>query len=250
MGNVRCMAAACMAVIRVCLAVALKARIADGGDDRRGNCLVEARQTYFPTARKAVLAVSAWSSSCVWVACSIAALLHPAGTVMDINIGAALWLAVRAQGRLLPSTPCTTDAAAGAHGADVQPPRSPAPDTARSTGGEQRTCSHSTAHARGGALSGDAVEGSSAPRQAGAAECAGSDGGGSVLSSVGRGDAVVVSQARAVLLGHGADEVFGGYGRHRTRFREGGWAGLQVRLPGCMHDRTHACHTRIRARSA
>lgn len=35
-----------------------------------------------------------------------------------------------------------------------------------------------------------------------------------------------VSGARVVLLGHGADEVFGGYGRYRTRFREEGWGGL------------------------
>ena len=34
------------------------------------------------------------------------------------------------------------------------------------------------------------------------------------------------SVARAVFLGHGADELFGGYGRHRTRFRNHGWQGL------------------------
>jgi asparagine synthetase B (glutamine-hydrolysing) len=28
------------------------------------------------------------------------------------------------------------------------------------------------------------------------------------------------STARVVLLGHGADELCAGYGRHRTRFRE------------------------------
>eukprot|EP01026_Neomeris_dumetosa_P042507 TRINITY_DN35465_c0_g1_i4.p1 TRINITY_DN35465_c0_g1~~TRINITY_DN35465_c0_g1_i4.p1 ORF type:complete len:179 (+),score=32.88 TRINITY_DN35465_c0_g1_i4:361-897(+) len=39
-----------------------------------------------------------------------------------------------------------------------------------------------------------------------------------------------VSQARVVLLGHGADEQCGGYGRHRTKFREGGWEGLQLEL--------------------
>lgn len=35
-----------------------------------------------------------------------------------------------------------------------------------------------------------------------------------------------VSGARVVLLGHGADELFGGYGRYKTRYRVGGWGGL------------------------
>lgn len=38
------------------------------------------------------------------------------------------------------------------------------------------------------------------------------------------------SSARVVLLGHGADELFGGYSRHRTRFRKGGWSGLAEEL--------------------
>lgn len=38
------------------------------------------------------------------------------------------------------------------------------------------------------------------------------------------------SAARCVLLGHGADELFGGYGRHRTRFRNAGWEGLAEEL--------------------
>jgi asparagine synthetase B (glutamine-hydrolysing) len=33
-----------------------------------------------------------------------------------------------------------------------------------------------------------------------------------------------------VLLGHGADEQCAGYGRHRTRFRAGGWDGLAEEL--------------------
>ena len=38
------------------------------------------------------------------------------------------------------------------------------------------------------------------------------------------------SAARCVLLGHGADELFGGYGRHRTRFRNASWQGLSDEL--------------------
>ncbi|KAJ9510727.1 hypothetical protein QJQ45_027646 [Haematococcus lacustris] len=38
------------------------------------------------------------------------------------------------------------------------------------------------------------------------------------------------SPARVVLLGHGADEQCGGYGRHRTRFATAGWPGLAEEL--------------------
>ncbi|KAK9788308.1 hypothetical protein WJX73_010668 [Symbiochloris irregularis] len=81
-------------------------------------------------------------------------LLHPADTVMDINIGAALWLAARAEGRL-----CFA---------------------------QERTRRHR------GERSGGAWR----------------------------------SSAKVVLLGQGADEQCAGYGRHRTKFREGGWEGL------------------------
>jgi asparagine synthetase B (glutamine-hydrolysing) len=38
------------------------------------------------------------------------------------------------------------------------------------------------------------------------------------------------SAARVVLLGHGADEMFGGYGRHRTKFLAGGWEAFGTEL--------------------
>ncbi len=38
------------------------------------------------------------------------------------------------------------------------------------------------------------------------------------------------SAARVVLMGHGADELCGGYGRHRSQFRVRGWQGLQEEL--------------------
>jgi len=38
------------------------------------------------------------------------------------------------------------------------------------------------------------------------------------------------SAARVLLLGMGADEQMGGYGRHRTAFKRGGWAGLGAEL--------------------
>lgn len=39
-----------------------------------------------------------------------------------------------------------------------------------------------------------------------------------------------LSPARVLLIGSGADEQFGGYGRHRTAFRRGGWVALQEEL--------------------
>ncbi len=39
-----------------------------------------------------------------------------------------------------------------------------------------------------------------------------------------------VSKARVVFLGHGADELFGGYSRHRTRFAKGGWPALEEEI--------------------
>lgn len=89
--------------------------------------------------------------------CRLLSLLAPAASHMDLNIGAALWLAARAHGTLhLPE--CQRDSSALRQG--------------------QPFC----------------------------------------------------SRARVVLLGHGADEVFAGYGRHRTAARFGARAGLQAEL--------------------
>lgn len=86
----------------------------------------------------------------------VLALLHPASTVMDFNIGGALWLASRGQGEWIKI-------------------------------GED----------------GKIVE---------------------IIEKDYR------SEARTVFLGHGADELFGGYSRHRTRFRNHGWSGLAEEL--------------------
>lgn len=76
-------------------------------------------------------------------------LLSPSDTMMDLNIGAALWLATEADGIILN----------GAHAGEIYK-----------------------------------------------------------------------SKARAVLLGHGADELFAGYSRCRTRFRVAGWCALSAEL--------------------
>jgi asparagine synthetase B (glutamine-hydrolysing) len=104
--------------------------------------------------------------------CRLLALLHPAKTVMDVNIGAALWLAARGTGEL--HTPC----------------QAPFTSTAEHSYLDNPTTAFK-------------VEPS---------------------------PLVYTSQARVVLLGHGADEVFGGYGRHRTAFKKGGLHALQTEL--------------------
>lgn len=94
-------------------------------------------------------------------------LLGPADTIMDLNIGAALWLAAQGQGTLLV---CENGVGKGAGDID-------------STGDQQPWVGQQYR-----------------------------------------------SAARVVFLGHGADELFGGYSRHRTRFRNAGWEGLSDEL--------------------
>ena len=95
-------------------------------------------------------------------------LLAPRATVMDLNIGAALWLAARARGRL--SAPAAEEQG------------------------------HEAASAPAAAQP-DPLE-----------------------------EEEVTSAARVALLGHGADELCAGYGRHRTRYREGGATALGAEL--------------------
>ena len=177
---------------------------------------------------------------------------------MDINIGAALWLAVRAVGRLhTPPPPRLGDGSCAAT-TTAGPARAPGPDS-DPLGGHKPSAAPvgaSSAHvadadgteygrrADSGACMHDrapeAATHAKAPPSVGctgsgcAQERAGGAGGGTAAvaaAASGGDDSDVVSQARVVLLGHGADEVFGGYGRHRTRFREAGWGGLQVLRP-------------------
>lgn len=121
---------------------------------------LEELTTFAPTRHWRLIQVNASLSDVDKHAESLRALLAPAATVMDLNIGAALWLATAAVGTL--------------HMPSVADPDS---STAASAG-----------------LPNPAQQYRSA--------------------------------ARVVLLGHGADEQCGGYGRHRTKFREAGWQGL------------------------
>lgn len=114
-------------------------------------------------------------------------LLAPADTVMDLNIGAALWLAARGAGALLPAqieSPAAGQGAQPCSAAPVAAAAAPAPVQQDQQRPDQQL-------------------------------------GGLHLAA-----ACCRSKARVVLLGHGADELFGGYGRHRTAFRARGWQGL------------------------
>ena len=106
------------------------------------------------------------------------ALLHPRDSVMDFNIGGALWLAAAGTGRLI----------------DV--------------------------------VDDDVVDDDASTNDASNRSLSGAP---HAPTSV-VVDERYVSKARVVFLGHGADELFGGYGRHRTRFTKGGWPGLKEEL--------------------
>jgi hypothetical protein len=145
---------------------------------------------------------------------------------MDVNIGAALWLAARGTGELL-----------------VRHRRAkPA------TNAEPQSLQHQSRHAPSSAsspledlVSAPKVEQSPPERKRSvpatedvhsedqATKRCPSDG---TTSAPGAecSPKLYTSQARVVLLGHGADEVFGGYGRHRTAFRNDGLPGLQAEL--------------------
>jgi asparagine synthetase B (glutamine-hydrolysing) len=124
---------------------------------------------------------------------------------MDLNIGAALWLAARAEGQrvLLPVRCSSRDAA------DSNVTSAPNGTSSSSNSiSEWRlvTAEEAVAVAAGSTTAVDSAGSSSSS------------------SAVTR--CCYRSAARVVLLGHGADEQCGGYGRHRTRFRLGGWQGL------------------------
>ena len=125
-----------------------------------------------------------------------AELLAPAGTVMDLNIGAALWLAASAHGRVRLYGPT---ASASKPGAACFEQRSGSIN--KMSLDARRTEMDSLAGAEGGRFSGE------------------------YWSSTMH----YTSAARVVLVGHGADEQCAGYSRHRTQFRlrvySGTWLG-------------------------
>jgi asparagine synthetase B (glutamine-hydrolysing) len=149
----------------------------------------------------------------------IRSLLHPAGTVMDLNIGAALWLAARAQGQrvLIPVRSSSSSA--------DEPASNAAPSSINSSGSSSMWRLVPAEEALAAAAAGTSkTSGDITSSSANSSSCKCSQ---SSQSSV---PYRYCSAARVVLLGHGADEQCGGYGRHRTRFRLASWQGLADEL--------------------
>lgn len=164
-------------------------------------CFDSGRSADRAAARAAVLELAAYAPQRQWrlievdsslaqvdcLAQHIRALLQPAATVMDWNIGSALWLAAKAEGRVWV----------------------PVRRTTQQTQQQEEGCD-SVAPALGWRL--EPVDAA-----AGAAAASGADGSSSSLGAAASTGCCYRSAARVVLLGHGADEQCGGYGRHRTK---------------------------------
>lgn len=146
-------------------------------------------------------------------------LLAPADTVMDMNIGAALWLAARGEGTLLGAPQ------QGRHGAAQAADGVEGAGAAPAAGGRAAAAGATVRH--GGERSQDCAQPPAAQQQGPDAGSTSSHGGSSATPGA---PLRCRSAARVVLLGHGADELCGGYGRHRTAFRTRGWPGLAEEL--------------------
>ena len=122
---------------------------------------------------------------------------------MDLNIGAALWLAASGRGRLTAVTrdPTHNPPLPGPSVAESPSPPSNAPQQGDSPPGTSRDSSlglHSGIHS---GKPGGSKQQQHVP----------------VYENISIVSPVYCSPARVVLLGHGADEQCAGYGRHRTR---------------------------------
>ena len=172
-------------------------------------------------------------------------LLCPANTVMDLNIGSALWYGARGQGRLADLGPLNaaplTKADACRYASSMPIPATislaSAPrtegwsDVSPATGVQLRLRFNGGAEVRKSvSLSIELL----APQHQ---RCGHASGGGDSQSGSSDPSAETkersqdyCSTARVLLLGMGADEQMGGYGRHRTVYRQEGWDALAQEL--------------------
>ncbi len=198
----------------------------------------------------------------------IEALLAPARTVMDLNIGAALWFGARGVGTLRTAPPPQATSHLCRYADEEAVAAPPAPPDARQRRRQQGAAAGAAAplavlqvrlEVHGGAAG---AGGRRLELQVEWLGTSGVDGGGRDASGCGKGRGrgggngseglgartggggavgeeasgrceegqAYRSRARVLLLGMGADEQMGGYGRHRTAFRRGGWAGLAEEL--------------------
>ncbi len=149
---------------------------------------------------------------------------------MDLNIGAALWLAAQAEGHVLVHKARRTDTTSFNYpttAASQSPPSATAASTCCQPahlhqGPKKVTASATGSAGYGGPCNGDPCscggEEGEEGSQFGDNRGTDRDSEGTAWDSGGSGG-WYRSRARVVLLGHGADELCAGYGRHRTRFR-------------------------------
>ena len=139
-------------------------------------------------------------------------LLSPASTVMDLNIGAALWFGSRGIGKLRAAEEPTSRGEQNARVVRYANGGSAVPAQTTTASPAVRLRTRLTVEPTGVRLS-TSVEDEDDD------ECS------STTRSVD-----YRSGARVLLLGGGADEQLAGYGRHQTVFRKEGWAGLHSEL--------------------
>lgn len=132
--------------------------------------------------------------------CVLPGLLHPSATIMDVNIGAALWMAAQAEGKL---TVIKGSAAATS-------PIHPTTHATQSANTHHHHEQNQTSAKRCGA-SPEPMQMLPLAQQHDPAE--------HNTQTQHCSQRWYRSAARVVLLGHGADEQHAGYGRHRTSFR-------------------------------
>ncbi len=165
------------------------------------------------------------------------ALLAPCNTVMDLNIGAALWYGARGRGALRRSwdPPVAADGSGCRYAAAATPcgltPSAERDGGLRGGGGGGRDDSVG----EGGGRTRCAVDARIdwAPRVSGGAHprlALRLDAGVASASEIATSSGEIASGARVLLVGTGADEQLGGYGRHRTVYRKEGWRGLSREL--------------------
>jgi hypothetical protein len=222
------------------------------------------------TAINAVLQLRALSPSRVWrlvevdialsdlerVAPHLIRLLHPKATVMDFNIGAVLLFAAHANGRVCTSPRAHIESphcryhitakpiasanananATAAVDAAVLPPASAAADAKASAVPVGATIVAAPAPVPASVPAPTAVKerGTRSPKKQRAPRktdsAAAADAKAAAAAAAAETFVPYRSTARVLLSGIGADELMGGYGRHRTTFRAGGAAALAAEL--------------------
>ncbi|GBG90022.1 hypothetical protein CBR_g50115 [Chara braunii] len=201
----------------------------------------------------------------------ILSLLHPSNTYMDLNIGAVLWLAAKGEGWVhfdddnnqataeVGGRAGDSSKAAPVHGrttsrdqVDAVDEAVPTVQTGSFTGfmGEKGTNQELAVRQRPNNGEGDVRQntgdGVAAEKKSvcipfgqsgreASSKAPHEERRGAAVRNAANGRPWYRSQARVLLIGSGADEQCAGYGRHRTKFREGGWEALEAEMRLDVH---------------